>query len=654
METASQQPKKVTLACQKCRVLKVKCVRPAEGQPCTKCTRSKSHCIIAEPRQRSRVPQRAKPQLVDLESKLTNLISLLSRSSEPSDEPLGASQAPIDTDALLPAVPDYPGDTPHPTAEWFGQGYLVSGVDEALGQYEHQCTLEKSSETSWTASTAIDATWISDLGLGSVVLEHFLNRFRGMTSYFPFVQLSAAWTVTSIAEEHPFLLLAAVAASSSKHIHLQDALINRFKETLSQRVVLAGDKNLDLLQGLLVHLAWFHFHFIPGNQQTYQYLQIAISMVIDLRLDQLATELLEHRTGLDNTHSREACRTYLGCYYMSSIISMSSGKPNNLQCGDDMLQCALVLQQEPESETDLLIYPVIKVLQFAEDVCETYKAEGIAGTRLHIHAERFTTRLEEWWSSLPPDLRDTVLVVNAYYAVKLRIQEMGLVYCYGQRRPPSQKTPLNATMFSTQSKVIISLTQCVGSAKDYLDWFFTIPMSEYSILPFSAWYQIVLVVFVLYRLSVGLSEVPGWNVEIAHQTLDFHEYLDILLAQLQVIDPERISDREIPSKSLFSRLSEIIGGVKTSYLLASENHDPMQGRDSRHAHLELKAAASPLYRQHRCPALRYSSRHAGQAPNQDALQKAISTEVQTIEDEKLWDDIIAMDTFSSMTESSTT
>ena len=67
----------------------------------------------------------------------------------------------------------------------------------------------------------------------------------------------------------------------------------------------------------------------------------------------------------------------------------------------------MMLQQHPEFETDLLIYPVTKVLQFAEEVCETYRSEGLHVSRLSIHAERFTTRLEDWWSSLSTDLRNT-------------------------------------------------------------------------------------------------------------------------------------------------------------------------------------------------------------------------------------------------------
>lgn len=63
----------------------------------------------------------------------------------------------------------------------------------------------------------------------------------------------------------------------------------------------------------------FHFHFVPGSQQAYQYLQIAISMVIDLRLDHEAAELLEQRTEMGDTYAQEACCAYLGCYYMSSV-----------------------------------------------------------------------------------------------------------------------------------------------------------------------------------------------------------------------------------------------------------------------------------------------------------------------------------------------
>lgn len=200
-------------------------------------------------------------------------------------------------------------------------------------------------------------------------------------------------------------------------------------------------------------------------------------------------------------------------------------------------------------------------------------------------------------------------------------------------------------MLSTPPMVISNLVKCVSSTKEYLDLFFAIPAAEHNNLPCSTWYQVFFTVFVLYRLSVGLPEVPEWNGEIAQQSVNLQEYLDTLLSNLQAIKTS--PDRQIPTKSLFSMLPEIIGSVRNSYALAKENL--AQVRDSHRAHHELGASAQQL---HRCPALRYSSRRIAQAPDQPTLQNAIATEVQKIEDEKLWGDLLLMDTFSSMTGSS--
>lgn len=227
---------------------------------------------------------------------------------------------------------------------------------------------------------------------------------------------------------------------------------------------------------------------------------------------------------------------------------------------------------------------------------------------------------------------------------------MGLVYRYGQRGPLSPKPQENSTMLSAPPMVISNLIKCVSSAKEYLDSFFTIPTAEHNSLPFSVWCQVIVTIFVLYRLSVGLPEVPEWNVEIAQQTVDLQEYITTLSSHLQAIEPS--PDRQIPTKSLFSRLPEVMGSVKTSYALAKENL--AQVLDSRHAHHELNASnntASSAPRLHRCPALRHSKRRVIQTPSQPTIQNAIATEIQSIEDEKLLDDLLLMDT-SSMTGSS--
>ncbi len=104
--------------------------------------------------------------------------------------------------------------------------------------------------------TATKKYWITKLGLSTGVLEHLLDEFRKMQLYFPFVVISDEWTALSMMVDRPFLLLAAVTNAASKYPQLQRALARELKEILADRVVVAGEKSLDLLQGLLVQLAW--------------------------------------------------------------------------------------------------------------------------------------------------------------------------------------------------------------------------------------------------------------------------------------------------------------------------------------------------------------------------------------------------------------
>jgi len=137
------------------------------------------------------------------------------------------------------------------------QGYLgYSQFDEGLDTTSNDNGTGDKLKSPQDLSTTTETAWITDLGLSPVVIAHLLDRFRGMASYFPFVRFSNHWNVASMAEDRPCLLLAAVAVASSCHCHLQDVLIRQFKKSLSQRVLIAGEQDLDLLQGLLVHIAW--------------------------------------------------------------------------------------------------------------------------------------------------------------------------------------------------------------------------------------------------------------------------------------------------------------------------------------------------------------------------------------------------------------
>ncbi|KAK4957048.1 hypothetical protein LTR10_005004 [Elasticomyces elasticus] len=104
--------------------------------------------------------------------------------------------------------------------------------------------------------TTATASWIGKLGLDHHLLDPLLEQYREIQHFFPFVVVMPDWTSRSMMHDRPFLLLAAVANVASHYPRLQDLLAKEIKDIIAEQIVIAGETSLDLLSGLLVHIAW--------------------------------------------------------------------------------------------------------------------------------------------------------------------------------------------------------------------------------------------------------------------------------------------------------------------------------------------------------------------------------------------------------------
>lgn len=73
---------------------------------------------------------------------------------------------------------------------------------------------------------------------------------------FPWLMFPSELPLSLFRHERPFLLLALLALASRKQTRLYEPLQSEFKKVISNKVVMDGVPDLDLLQGLLVYLAW--------------------------------------------------------------------------------------------------------------------------------------------------------------------------------------------------------------------------------------------------------------------------------------------------------------------------------------------------------------------------------------------------------------
>lgn len=98
--------------------------------------------------------------------------------------------------------------------------------------------------------------WASRLELDEHLLEDLLQRYRKMQHHFPFVVVHTHWGVPEMLQSRPCLLLAAVANAASHYPELQERLAKELRNLFARQIVVDGESSLDLLQALLVHLAW--------------------------------------------------------------------------------------------------------------------------------------------------------------------------------------------------------------------------------------------------------------------------------------------------------------------------------------------------------------------------------------------------------------
>jgi hypothetical protein len=91
----------------------------------------------------------------------------------------------------------------------------------------------------------------------SAAIEMYLKRFRSLSTYFPFVGLPENWTAQSLISSRPFLVFGILCATCRNNPLLHYRLDIEFKKALSDRVLVRGEASLDLLQGMLVYIAWW-------------------------------------------------------------------------------------------------------------------------------------------------------------------------------------------------------------------------------------------------------------------------------------------------------------------------------------------------------------------------------------------------------------
>lgn len=217
--------------------------------------------------------------------------------------------------------------------------------------------------------------------------EILLDRFRStMAPRFPFVVLPDGDNrelLKLLRRERPHLCLAVLAASASDDFVLQRELSRLFNKAVASGLTTGRIRTLDVLQGLLVHLAWAHYQ--PRPRSYSQHLHLATSIVADMRLDRPRNPTLwkVHLADEGQAPSEwgpDERRALAGAYYLASSSSVVLQKMRHFPFAPFLLESCERLALQGTAPTDGHVRHIVRMQHLAEEFDDLVAAPALDGS----------------------------------------------------------------------------------------------------------------------------------------------------------------------------------------------------------------------------------------------------------------------------------
>ena len=447
---------KKSRACEACRGLKVRCEPDPDDDdaPCKRCRKAGRSCVVTAPTRKRQ--KKTDSRVSELEKKIDALTaSLQARAAGPAP---GAATAPTTTGGHRPSgemlgtiwgghdgarswggtetMSTPPGSAqgrplqqlPRPSVldePMVTAGHKRKASDQREGSSEETKLSPGTASTGWPAliprSTEGD---IIDRGLITVAkaAELFSRYKESMVRHFPAVVFAPSMSFMELRRTKPYLFLAVMAAAASEMSGLQRVLHKDLVQLIAQKVVVAGEKNLELVQALHVAVIWYwppeHFEEL----KFYQLVHMAAVMALDIGLGKRAPsrrgiplfswreQQLKRQPQPDPT-SIESRRAWLTCHFLAANTSMSLHRPNLIRWTPFMTECLEVLESSPDAApTDKYFCRLVWThrkgeeigLQFSMDDPEA--AANILDARTRYALRALEQDLEKYRDAVPREL----------------------------------------------------------------------------------------------------------------------------------------------------------------------------------------------------------------------------------------------------------
>ncbi|VUC26572.1 unnamed protein product [Clonostachys rosea] len=205
-----------------------------------------------------------------------------------------------------------------------------------------------------------------------------LNLYRDdMMPLFPFIILSPHTTPTELFHKKPVLFMTIIAVTCQHDVELQSRLCSLCRKEIAHRIWDQSEVSLDLLQAILVFIAWRHVHVHLGSKLS-NLIHSAIALAVDLGIyhepRQAAKAQLGALDGSENfigsgeLRTLEQRRAQLGLFWLSSVLSACLQDVAGVKSSLSVANSCDILEQTKELPSDLHLVRLVQLQKTAETV----------------------------------------------------------------------------------------------------------------------------------------------------------------------------------------------------------------------------------------------------------------------------------------------
>lgn len=430
-------------ACEACRGLKVKCEPdPANPDgPCKRCAKAGRNCVVTQPTRKRQ--KKTDSRVAELEKKIDALTASLQATRGGGSSQIGSAQQMILSDDQngYANPPPYgntssswgppPPRESHPNYASAAEGPALASP--SLGSLAGQ--KRKFNETRPTPNPPGSAApqqvqelreAFDPIDKGIITheqAEEFLLRYtQEMAVHLPAVVFPPAMNAAALRKTKPYLFLGIMAAASSEMPHIQRQLANDVAHLIADKVVVHGEKSVELVQLFLVTVIWYYppEHF--EELKFYQFVHMAAVMAIDIGLGRkrntaksrlIPSSWRDHpfrRPTPPDPTSIEARRTWLSAYFLASNVSMALHRTNLIRWNPFMTECMDILESSPEAApTDRYLCNLVWTHRLAEEVGMQFSMDdptavvNIAEPKVQFALRGFERDLSKYSESIPKE-----------------------------------------------------------------------------------------------------------------------------------------------------------------------------------------------------------------------------------------------------------